>query len=106
MIRRPPRSTLFPYTTLFRSRSYAARHSGGARTLLLIAPGRVQTDLGGSEAPVTVEQVVPRGIDTIDSHRSPRGRPLVNPEKEGAPWQWFRFGAAPHHHLSKRHPHG
>src|SRR5256886_17039039 len=28
MIRRPPRSTLFPYTTLFRSQSYAAR---GAR---------------------------------------------------------------------------
>src|SRR2546429_3101165 len=26
MIRRPPRSTLFPYTTLFRS-----RHAGGAR---------------------------------------------------------------------------
>ena len=25
MIRRPPRSTLFPYTTLFRSRRYAAR---------------------------------------------------------------------------------
>src|SRR2546425_7850004 len=24
MIRRPPRSTLFPYTTLFRSRSYGA----------------------------------------------------------------------------------
>src|SRR5258708_31005594 len=26
MIRRPPRSTLFPYTTLFRSRLAAARH--------------------------------------------------------------------------------
>src|SRR6476660_10293026 len=26
MIRRPPRSTLFPYTTLFRSRRVAARH--------------------------------------------------------------------------------
>src|SRR2546429_7397995 len=26
MIRRPPRSTLFPYTTLFRSRSPLARH--------------------------------------------------------------------------------
>src|SRR3712207_7479824 len=25
MIRRPPRSTLFPYTTLFRSRAYRAR---------------------------------------------------------------------------------
>src|SRR2546422_2803116 len=26
MIRRPPRSTLFPYTTLFRSRSEAVHH--------------------------------------------------------------------------------
>src|SRR3712207_7736776 len=26
MIRRPPRSTLFPYTTLFRSRAVAAHH--------------------------------------------------------------------------------
>src|SRR4051812_49773487 len=26
MIRRPPRSTLFPYTTLFRSRRHRARH--------------------------------------------------------------------------------
>src|SRR3712207_7610616 len=26
MIRRPPRSTLFPYTTLFRSRALAPRH--------------------------------------------------------------------------------
>src|SRR2546430_7816048 len=26
MIRRPPRSTLFPYTTLFRSRGRAVRH--------------------------------------------------------------------------------
>src|SRR2546422_5385995 len=30
MIRRPPRSTLFPYTTLFRSliREFSARHAG------------------------------------------------------------------------------
>src|SRR5256886_1304797 len=33
MIRRPPRSTLFPYTTLFRSR----QHTSGLRTALLIA---------------------------------------------------------------------
>src|SRR2546422_5573786 len=31
MIRRPPRSTLFPYTTLFRSRSAAARKTVAAR---------------------------------------------------------------------------
>src|SRR2546428_6774721 len=29
MIRRPPRSTLFPYTTLFRSRALRARRRGG-----------------------------------------------------------------------------
>src|SRR3712207_7299382 len=36
MIRQPPRSTLFPYTTLFRS-----HHSGGPRTSLLRPGGPV-----------------------------------------------------------------
>src|SRR5258707_8211117 len=31
MIRRPPRSTLFPYTTLFRSLVFVARHPGRPR---------------------------------------------------------------------------
>src|SRR3989454_11659594 len=35
MIRRPPRSTLFPYTTLFRSEGKAAATSGSSRTRLL-----------------------------------------------------------------------
>src|SRR5438067_7333666 len=36
MIRRPPRSTLFPYTTLFRSKDGDARHLEG---LHLVRPG-------------------------------------------------------------------
>src|SRR5256885_13109217 len=32
MIRRPPRSTLFPYTTLFRSRPHAAQRGDVRRT--------------------------------------------------------------------------
>src|SRR3712207_8749183 len=39
MIRRPPRSTLFPYTTLFRSRSYRFRFAECVFTL--------KTDLRG-----------------------------------------------------------
>src|SRR5260221_7531519 len=35
MIRRPPRSTLFPYTTLFRSLCYVVRHQPNARLLVL-----------------------------------------------------------------------
>src|SRR6266700_5876318 len=32
MIRRPPRSTLFPYTTLFRTQPFAVADLGGTRT--------------------------------------------------------------------------
>src|SRR5688572_31347381 len=34
MMRRPPRSTLFPYTTLFRSSQSLVNESGGARSPL------------------------------------------------------------------------
>src|SRR5438093_5372190 len=44
MIRRPPRSTLFPYTTLFRSRAGCERDRG---RLALLAPAR---DRGGGLA--------------------------------------------------------
>src|SRR2546426_12307196 len=39
MIRRPPRSTLFPYTTLFRSDPRAPRTSGGERGVRPGVPG-------------------------------------------------------------------
>src|SRR3712207_7075302 len=38
MIRRPPRSTLFPYTTLFRSARAARRQLLGGRAQLLAQP--------------------------------------------------------------------
>src|SRR5687767_15324370 len=37
MIRRPPRSTLFPYTTLFRSRCWRAGRGSPASLLVLLA---------------------------------------------------------------------
>src|SRR5260221_7911878 len=40
MIRRPPRSTLFPYTTLFRSRQEAYAHTGERAFGQGIAPRR------------------------------------------------------------------
>src|SRR5260370_20268065 len=40
MIRRPPRSTLFPYTTLFRSISGPGLPSRPISTISLIRPGR------------------------------------------------------------------
>src|SRR3712207_7482809 len=64
MIRRPPRSTLFPYTTLFRS----VGPRGGLRDRHLVAerlPGRRPRRDGDGAA-------VPRQVD---------GRGLVSPER-------------------------
>src|SRR5256885_12277946 len=46
MIRRPPRSTLFPYTTLFRSADAAAR---GQRRVLRAEPRRIQKQHAAAE---------------------------------------------------------
>src|SRR3712207_7048523 len=55
MIRRPPRSTLFPYTTLFRSREVAPHSRAGlaAAAAPLERTGMTSWDLG--ELPRTVE---------------------------------------------------
>src|SRR2546429_5658616 len=47
MIRRPPRSTLFPYTTLFRSRSTASRIT---LTRALVALGAVLVGINVASA--------------------------------------------------------
>src|SRR2546430_5628021 len=46
MIRRPPRSTLFPYTTLFRSRRAVAQRRGLIAYLAVIGPGMVAANAG------------------------------------------------------------
>jgi NAD(P)-dependent dehydrogenase (short-subunit alcohol dehydrogenase family) len=47
-------------------RSYAARHRDDPRTLLLLAPGWVKTDLGGPDARLTVDESIPNLVTTID----------------------------------------
>src|SRR5438034_6271928 len=61
MIRRPPRSTLFPYTTLFRS----ARDGGDRQGLrLLPLPVAIGVAVDVLHVVVDVERMaVPRGID-------------------------------------------
>src|SRR5476651_1611880 len=49
MIRRPPRSTLFPYTTLFRSHIGAVAGDVGAEGVLVLARPRREIVAGRSE---------------------------------------------------------
>ena len=46
-------------------RSFAARNPGDRRTLLLIAPGWIRTDMGGPQGVYSVEEAIPRVVDTI-----------------------------------------
>jgi NAD(P)-dependent dehydrogenase (short-subunit alcohol dehydrogenase family) len=54
-------------------RSYAARHHDTDRTLLLMAPGWVKTDLGGPKARLTIEESIPNLVTTIDAQRGRAG---------------------------------
>lgn len=54
-------------------RSYAARHAGEDRALLLMAPGWVSTDLGGPNAPLGIDDSIPPLVTTVDAQRGTPG---------------------------------
>jgi NAD(P)-dependent dehydrogenase (short-subunit alcohol dehydrogenase family) len=54
-------------------RSYAARHRDDGRTLLLMAPGWVKTDLGGPNAGLTIDESIPNLVSTVDTQRGSAG---------------------------------
>jgi NAD(P)-dependent dehydrogenase (short-subunit alcohol dehydrogenase family) len=54
-------------------RSYAARHRDDPRTLLLMAPGWVKTDLGGPGARLTIDESIPSLVTTVDAQRGRGG---------------------------------
>jgi NAD(P)-dependent dehydrogenase (short-subunit alcohol dehydrogenase family) len=59
-------------------RSFAARHHNDNRTLLLIAPGWVKTDLGGPEARLTIGESIPNLVTTVDARRGSSGLQYVD----------------------------
>lgn len=67
-------------------RSFAARHSNDTRTLLLINPGWVQTELGGPRALLTVDQSVPGVVDTITAHQGEPGLHFLDYRNQVVPW--------------------
>jgi NAD(P)-dependent dehydrogenase (short-subunit alcohol dehydrogenase family) len=46
-------------------RSFAARHAEDPRAVVLMAPGWVRTDLGGSDARLTIEDSVPNLVNVL-----------------------------------------
>jgi len=48
-------------------RSFVAKHPEDSRSMLLIAPGWIRTKLGGPNATYSIEEAIPRVVDTIVS---------------------------------------
>jgi NAD(P)-dependent dehydrogenase (short-subunit alcohol dehydrogenase family) len=67
-------------------RSYAARHRNDQRTLLLLAPGWIRTDLGGPNAPLAIEESIPKLVSTIDAQRGHPGLRYLNYQGETVAW--------------------
>ncbi|WP_375486879.1 SDR family NAD(P)-dependent oxidoreductase [uncultured Jatrophihabitans sp.] len=67
-------------------RSYAARHPDDPRTLLLTAPGWVRTEMGGADAPLTVEASTRGVIDTIEANAGHGGLQFL--DQAGATVAW------------------
>ncbi|MFB7629428.1 SDR family oxidoreductase [Streptomyces sp. NPDC056149] len=67
-------------------RSYAARYADAAHTLLLMCPGHVRTELGGPDAPLTIDQSIPGVVDTIERHRGEPGLQYLNYQDQPVPW--------------------
>ncbi len=59
-------------------RSYAARHSGSRRTLVLMAPGWVRTELGGPEARLSIDDSIPNVVRTLDALQGRAGLHYVD----------------------------
>jgi NAD(P)-dependent dehydrogenase (short-subunit alcohol dehydrogenase family) len=67
-------------------RSYAARHHGEQRSLVLMAPGWVQTEMGGAGARLTIKDSIPNVVKTIDALADSPGLHYVDYRGQTVPW--------------------
>ena len=67
-------------------RSYAARHAGEQRALLLMAPGWIRTDLGGPDARFSMEETVPDIVDVVIAKQGKPGLDYLDRFGETVAW--------------------
>jgi NAD(P)-dependent dehydrogenase (short-subunit alcohol dehydrogenase family) len=67
-------------------RSFAARHRGDPRTLLLLAPGWVRTDMGGPRARLSIQDSIPNLVKVIEAQQGKGGLQYLDYLGRVVPW--------------------
>jgi NAD(P)-dependent dehydrogenase (short-subunit alcohol dehydrogenase family) len=67
-------------------RSYAARHPGNLRPMVLMAPGWVRTELGGPEGKLSIEESIPNLVDVLLAKRHKPGLEYLDYLGRTVPW--------------------
>ena len=67
-------------------RSFAARHADDPRTLLLMAPGWVRTDIGGPQARLSIEESIPNLVNTMEAQGGKAGLQYLDYLGRKIPW--------------------
>jgi NAD(P)-dependent dehydrogenase (short-subunit alcohol dehydrogenase family) len=67
-------------------RSFAARHSGDQRAMVLMAPGWVRTELGGPEGRLAVDESIPNVVSTLLAAQGHAGLQYLDYIGRTLPW--------------------
>ncbi|HEX3754479.1 MAG TPA: SDR family NAD(P)-dependent oxidoreductase [Rhizomicrobium sp.] len=67
-------------------RSFAARQASTSRALVVMAPGWIRTDLGGPDAPFTIEESAPGLVSILLAKRGTSGLEYLDRQGRIVPW--------------------
>ena len=65
---------------------FSQRHARDPRAMLLIAPGWVRTEMGGSEARLSIEESIPFVVTSVEARAGKPGLKFMDRRGDSLPW--------------------